>query len=428
VVANSKLTQDERSTLDSPFTIDELDKSMDKCNIRSAPGIDGLSNAFIKQYWLYFRRPLFNYSLCCLEKGNLTHAFRTAAIKLIPKKGNLSDIKNWRPISLLSNLYKIISRAINSRLNTIVNRICSRAQKGFNDKRYTQECLINVIETISHCKANKINGAVVAVDMAKAFDTLSHGFLREVFKFFNFGPNIISWLTLLGENRSACILLDDGSYSRNFKLDRGRAQGDNISPNTFNFGEQILILKIELDPVINGVWKSYQIPQSITNVNNPCFMFESLGETSKNESLADDNTTMMLLDADNLAHLRLILDNFGKISGLLCNFDKTVVMPVNSGTPIPSDLAGFKIHDHFKLLGMTITQNLDNIDDVFLEIGEKILKLIMFWNRFKLSLGGRITILKTLLIPQLNYLGCILSPSRHVIDVGKRICTGWSYC
>jgi hypothetical protein len=118
----------------------------------------------------------------------------------------------------------------------VVNHICSRAQKGFNNQRYTQECLINVVETIQHCNVNSINGAVVAVDMAKAFDTLSHKFLREVFKFFNFGPSIIRWLTLLGENRSVCLLLDNGTYSRSFKLGRGRAQGDNISPNTFNFG------------------------------------------------------------------------------------------------------------------------------------------------------------------------------------------------
>jgi hypothetical protein len=42
-------------------------------------------------------------------------------------------------------------------------------------------------------------------------------------------------------------------------LGRGRAQGDNISPNTFNFGEQILLLKIELDPTITGVWG--QVPR-----------------------------------------------------------------------------------------------------------------------------------------------------------------------
>jgi hypothetical protein len=249
VVNNSKLSLDEIVSLERPLTVDELDLSVEKCNLRSAPGIDGVNNYFIKKFWHLLRIPLLNYANFCFEAGRLTTNFRSASIKLIPKKGDLTSIKNWRPISLLSNLYKILSRAINARLNSIVNRICSRAQKGFNSQRYTQEVLINVMETIRYCNNCNIAGAVVAVDMAKAFDTLSHSFLREVFKFFGMGPNIIRWLTLLGENRQACILLDDGTYSRNFQLGCGRAQGDNISPNTFNFADLILIFKIELDPV-----------------------------------------------------------------------------------------------------------------------------------------------------------------------------------
>ncbi len=415
IVQNSKLTVGERESLDRPLTIDELDKSVEKCNPRSAPGIDGLSNTFIKKYWYLLRVPLFNYATHCFDKGLLTPNFRSASIKLIPKKGDAANIKNWRPISLLSNIYKIISRAINNRLNTVVNRICSRAQKGFNSQRYTQECLINVIETIAHCRDNKINGAVVAVDMAKAFDTLSHAFLREVFKFFNIGPVMINWLTLLGENRTACILLDDGSYSRNFQLGRGRAQGDNISPNTFNFADQILILKIELDPNLNGIWKNFQIPPSFPTNADSFFMYESGGETAKNESLADDNTTLMLLEERNLKELRRILDEFGSFSGLLCNYDKTVVMPVGKNVIPHQALSGFSLSNSVRLLGMEITRDLDNIDDIFIGIGEKVLNLILFWSRFRLSLPGRIAILKTLLIPQLNYLGCILTPSPLVL-------------
>jgi hypothetical protein len=84
--------------------------------------------------------------------------------------------------------------------------------------------------------------------MAKAFDTLFHGFVEKVFEFFRFGPVIRKWLKMLGTNRTACVILDDNSYSRSFKLGRGAAQGDNISPDTFNFSDQLLIFRIELDP------------------------------------------------------------------------------------------------------------------------------------------------------------------------------------
>jgi hypothetical protein len=76
----------------------------------------------------------------------------TADIKLIPKKGDLTQIKNWRPISLLSNFYKIISRAINARLKVVAPRILSRAQKGFVPGRYMHKTLINTLERIVYCK------------------------------------------------------------------------------------------------------------------------------------------------------------------------------------------------------------------------------------------------------------------------------------
>ncbi len=68
IVSNSRLSPSERDILDRPLTIDELDDSMDSCNILRAPGIDGLSNAFIKKYWHFFRIPLFNYANECFTK------------------------------------------------------------------------------------------------------------------------------------------------------------------------------------------------------------------------------------------------------------------------------------------------------------------------------------------------------------------------
>ncbi len=202
----------------------------------------------------------------------------------------------------------------------------------------------------------------------------------------------------------------------NFALDRGRAQGDNISPNTFNFADQILIFKIELDARVNGVWKNFVIPKELPAETSSFFMYESRGETAKNESLADDNTTLLLLEESNLRSLRSILDEFDEISGLLCNYDKTMVMPIGNTNVIPANCWGFKVSDKIKLLGMEITNTLDNTNDIFIDIGERILNIILFWTRFRLSLCGRIAIIKTLIVPQLNYLGCILTPCRMVLD------------
>ena len=324
-------------------------------------------------------------------------------------------------------MYKIISRALNARLDKIVNRICSRAQKGFNRSRYTQEVLINVWETIKHCKHNNIDAAILAVDMAKAFDTLSNNFLDKVLRFFNFGPNIRKWLALIGNKRTACVLLEDGLSSRNFNLERGRPQGDNISPNTFNFCMQILIFRIELDHSIESIPRNN--PNPILNPMLPDFFrLEANRETTKNEGLADDSTTITLLKLSCLRSMKSILEDFSVISGLVCNYDKTAIMPINPvNEPLLQEIRdlGFSISYSFKLLGLTISCNLDNIRIIYDELVNKISSLANFWARFRLTLPGRITVMKTCLVSQLNYIGCFLPMPDDIRNLLQDIINGF---
>jgi hypothetical protein len=411
VVRNSKLTADEKEALDRPLSIGELDDSLSKCNLKSAAGSDGFSNKLIKLCWQHLRIPLFNYANFCFTTGLMTHNFRSASIKLIPKKGDLGNLKNWRPISLLSNMYKIISRAFNLRLKKVVNRICSRAQKGYNSDRYVQEVLINVCETIAHCKQNNIRGCVLAVDMAKAFDTLNHDFIKSVYRFFGLGENIIRWLDLLGNQRQACIIMDEGKCTKYFDLETGRAQGDNLSPFIFNFCEQVLIFKLELDPDIIKIPRNFQ---AFRNVPGEVYSAESNRETSTNESLADDNTVLSVINRESLLKINTVLKNFSIFSGLECNFDKTSLMPIFPISNEESEWvqeAGFTVVNKLRLLGADITANFEDLQENFIRIKEKILNLANYWSRFKLSLPGRIAIAKTFLISQLNYLGCVFCPN-----------------
>jgi hypothetical protein len=111
---------------------------------------------------------------------------------------------------------------------------------------------------ISHCKSNNLPGAILSIDQAKAFDSISHKYMREVYKFFGFGPNFIKLLETLG-NGTACIAFDDGSFSAPFDLECGRAQGNTSSPTEYNMGQQILLFKIELCPEIKSLFQHHFI-------------------------------------------------------------------------------------------------------------------------------------------------------------------------
>jgi hypothetical protein len=425
LVANLKLDENERNRLDEELTLAELDKAVDEANVNSAAGIDGISLKFIKRYWHVFRVPLKKYADKAFVNGRLTHNFRTALIKLIPKKGSSSDIKKWRPISLLSCMYKILSRAINNRLKSVVNRFTSRAQKGFTNHRYIQEVLINVCATINHCNANNIEGALLSIDQSRAFDTISHKYMSEVYKFFGFGGNFVRFMDTIGTGRTASIIFDDGSISTEFDLETGRPQGDGPSPLQYNMGEEIVLLKIELDTAVRSVFQHALAPRfamdlvpdprrkGIDTEYNTHFSQESNRETDKADGFADDNSTATMAEPGSLRALRDICNDFSKFSGLQSNADKTTLLQIGRVGILTNEILdlGFTVTNRVKILGMEIDRELSTLSNHFEDVGNTISRMIEHWERFNLSLAGRISVCKTFMLSQVGYLGCIISPS-----------------
>jgi hypothetical protein len=352
----------------------------------------------------------------------LTADFATAQIRIIPKKGDTSKLKNWRPISLLSNFYKILSRAINNRLKGVVNRVLSRAQKGFTKSRQIQEVIINIDETIFRCKEKNINGAMICVDQAKAFDSVDHAYMEKAFKFFNFGEKFIGWLKTIGTNRRACVLLGNGKVSNFFDLLKGTAQGDCPSPIVYNICAQILIFKIELDKNIRKlpIFDNLDPPEQSDEI----FSYESNLETTKNESFADDSTTLTYFEYEDLAALKKNLEDFEKLSGLKCNFDKTVIMRIGNTDSLPDPRIaelGFAISNECKLLGFTISQSEDRYKKNFEQMDTKVRNVVNFWKIFNLSLYGKITIVKSLIYPILNYYLAILPATNEWLNETEKL-------
>jgi hypothetical protein len=143
---------------------------------------------------------------------------------------------------------------------------------------------------------------MICVDQAKAFDSVDHVFMEKTFEFFNFGEKFISWLRTIGTNRKACVILGNGETSNIFDLLKGTAQGDCPSPIIYNICAQVLIFKIELDPKIRKLPVFEQIQQNFRA--EVFFENESNFETSKNESFADDSTTLTFFDFEDLAALK----------------------------------------------------------------------------------------------------------------------------
>ena len=267
---------------------------------------------------------------------------------------------------------------------------------------------MNILETMDFCKEKQIKGVLVSVDQAKAFDSVSHSFMEKVYKFFGFGERIQRWLKSIGTGQFTCIILKPGELSSLFNLEKGHAQGDSPSPLLYNLTAQVLLFKIELDPRIKLVRLPTALPGPV--IPQCPFLHESNRETVKCNCF---NTVMTLLEYESLLALKEILTDFRKLSGLKTNYDKTSLVRMGDlGGEIEQNILdlGFKVEKEIKLLGFNITMDTNMAEKNYESVVTKINKTIRFWDRFYLSLPGKITVYKTLLIPQINYIATILTP------------------
>ena len=231
-----------------------------------------------------------------------------------------------------------------------------------------------------------------------------------------FGEKIKKWIKSIGTGRTACIILGQNSYSDKFNLGKGHAQGDSPSPLLYNFAVQILLFKIELDPKIESIRPRFLLPGPIKP--SKLFKNESNRETDKSDCFADDNTVATLFEFASLHRLKEILSAFRTLSGLSINYEKTAIMRIgNLEGHVPDEITnlGFSITNTIKLLGFSITNGENSLDGNFQPIKQKISSIIRFWDRFYLSLPGKITVYKTLLLPQPNYIGTMLMPDERIL-------------
>jgi hypothetical protein len=148
-------------------------------------------------------------------------------------------------------------------------------------------------------------------------------------------------------------------------------------------------------------------------MENPDFRNESQFQTSKSDSFADDNSTGTLLEYGSISTLKNVLNDFAVFSGLKCNTEKTSLMLIGPRIPISNEILelGFSITESIHILGMDIDCNLEHLDENFEKTIVSLKKCVQYWNRYNLTLTGRINVIKSLLFSQILYLGCFIMPS-----------------
>ena len=386
-----KLSETEKASMENILTTEELTKYLKKTKNNVSPGSSGFTNEFFKFFWLdlkVFITKAINFSY---ENRSLSVTQRLGIITLIPKgEKDKTFIKNWRPLTLLNSLYKLISGCLAERMKPFLNKIIHSDQKGFVSDRYIGEAVRATYDLMQWAKTNNRTGILLLIDFEKAYDSLSFSFIKKSLNFFNFGSYIINWVEILLQNFSA-VVNHCGNISPKMDICTGARQGDPIASYLFIISIEILALRLRSDPNLKGF-----------KINDMVHLLELY---------ADDCTLFLEANDENLKVALDSLEMFFRISGLKISVSKTKAVWFGEGYKNTHKLCPDRILDwdnKFRLLGIDFVNSLEGMENNYNSKLDEIKKIFNCWIHRTLSIYGKIVVIKSLALSKLSHLALVL--------------------
>ncbi|GJV78503.1 RNA-directed DNA polymerase, eukaryota [Tanacetum coccineum] len=322
------LSHDQAQDLERAFSKDEIKQAVWDCGLDKSPGPDGFTFGFYRKFWSLLEDDVVDAVCFFYSNGFCLKGINSSFIALIPKSQGANLVKDFRPISLIGSIYKIIAKLLANRFVTVLDGL---------------------------------------VDFEKAFDSVCWDFLDDILKKFSFGPRWRDWIQCCLKSSRGSILIN-GSPTSESQFYKGLKQGDPLSPLLF-----ILVV---------GLFKGVGLDNSLQL------------------SHADDVVFIGQWCDSNLATIMRVLECFFRASGLRINRQKCGLMGIavepNKIANAAKNLGCKILKTPFSYLGVNIGGNMTRINSWDVVIN-KTLSRLSKWKLKVLSIGGRLTLLKSVL-------------------------------
>jgi Reverse transcriptase (RNA-dependent DNA polymerase)/Endonuclease-reverse transcriptase len=214
----------------------ELQRVISKLKSKKAPGLDGIPNAALKELSKKSVALLANVFNAVLRLGYFPKVYRESKIVLFAKPGKDPQFpQNYRPISLLSGVSKILERIILSRIELFLdsNDILMDEQFGFRKRHSSNHQVLRITEHISKGFNENKQTAAVFLDIAQAFDRVWHEGL--LCKLIHIGlPAYLIRVTASYLNRRSFKVFHQGEFSTSRPIEAGVPQGSLLAPTLFS--------------------------------------------------------------------------------------------------------------------------------------------------------------------------------------------------
>ncbi|KAL1941465.1 hypothetical protein VTO73DRAFT_7282 [Trametes versicolor] len=321
---HTKLSEDAKTELAERLSWDDVMDAIKGAATGKAPGLDGLPTEVWKSYVKWYESdtkkgaPAIDMARAMMRVFNdieehglsggsdFAHGWICPVYKL---KKDKREIGNYRPITLLNSDYKIMTKALASKLAEAAPAIIHEDQAGFIPGRRIFDHIKLSQLIIEYAEAEEINGAIVALDQEKAYDKVDHTYLWEVLKHMNFPRAFIKTLQHLYAGAESCVIVN-GVRSALFKIRRGVRQGDPISCLVFNIAIEPLACALR-----RSTLRGLRIPGEVERLVAKLFA---------------DDTTVYLSSEDEYSTMREITNKWCRASRARFNVEKTEILPIGT--------------------------------------------------------------------------------------------------
>ncbi|KAG7552255.1 Reverse transcriptase domain [Arabidopsis thaliana x Arabidopsis arenosa] len=389
------------SDLERPFSDRDIQEAFFSLPRNKASGPDGFPAEFFKGTWSVIGPEVVEAVHEFFRSGQLLKQWNATTLILIPKITNASRMTDFRPISCLNTMYKVIARLLTSRLQKLLVQVISPAQSAFLPGRLLAENVLLATEIVHGYNRNNIEPrGMLKVDLRKAFDSVRWDFIISALRALSVPEKFINWIFQCISTPTFSVSVN-GSIGGFFKSKRGLRQGDPLSPYLFVLAMEVFssLLKSRFE----AGYIHYHPKTADLSISHLMF--------------ADDVMVFFDGGSSSLHGISEALDDFASWSGLQVNKNKTNLYL--AGTDQSEALAisryGYPASTlPVRYLGLPLMSRKLKISE-FEPLIEKIARRFRSWAVKSLSFAGRVQLISSVITGMVNFwlstfvlpLGCV---------------------
>ena len=223
-----------------PPTRDEVNAAIQRLKNNKSAGTDGIPAELLKTAGEGFNREFHQLLLNIWISEEMPKEWNHSIICPIHKKGDKSDCKNYRGISLLNIAYKVLASIMTERLKPYVISIIGPYQCGFMPGKSTSDQLFTLRQILEKTQEYQVDTHHLFVDFKQAYDTPTRDELFRAMNHFGIPAKLIKLCQMTLRNTWSCIRVGNET-SKNFQTVRGFRQGDALSCAFFNILLEMII-------------------------------------------------------------------------------------------------------------------------------------------------------------------------------------------